>query len=130
MEKEQKQELGWRVSVLPIPAFHLYTVPSIPILVSVLFPSLHLRIKFLLLVYYESADMFSAKYFLLMMIFFSSHLQPFLASPTSFILKINFLSITFNFLKSQGLNWGKNMYNNSHIQNITTECPIPMKLVT
>ena len=22
MEKEQKQELGWRVSVLPIPAFH------------------------------------------------------------------------------------------------------------
>ena len=71
MEKEQKQELGWRVSVLPIPAFHhceplccMYTVysgmqewviqiPSIPILVSVLFPSLHLRIKFLLLVYYE-----------------------------------------------------------------------------
>ena len=73
MEKEQKQELGWRVSVLPIPAFHhceplccMYTVysgmqewviqiPSIPILVSVLFPSLHLkyfRIKFLLLVYY------------------------------------------------------------------------------
>ena len=79
MEKEQKQELGWRVSVLPIPAFHdpLYTVylqhiiiishsqcsggmqewviqiPSIPILVSALFPSLHLkyfRIKFLLLV--------------------------------------------------------------------------------
>ena len=69
MEKEQKQELGWRVSVLPIPAFHrvacaMYTVysgkqewvihiPSIPILVSVLFPSLHLkyfRIKFLLLV--------------------------------------------------------------------------------
>ena len=68
MEKEQKQELGWRVSVLPIPAFHhceplccMYTVysgmqewviqiPSIPILVSVLFPSLHLRIKYLLLV--------------------------------------------------------------------------------
>ena len=22
MEKEQKEELGWRVSVLPIPAFH------------------------------------------------------------------------------------------------------------
>ena len=22
MEKEQKQELGWRVSVFPIPAFH------------------------------------------------------------------------------------------------------------
>ena len=22
MEKEQKQKLGWRVSVLPIPAFH------------------------------------------------------------------------------------------------------------
>ena len=22
MEKQQKQELGWRVSVLPIPAFH------------------------------------------------------------------------------------------------------------
>ena len=22
MEKEQKQEMGWRVSVLPIPAFH------------------------------------------------------------------------------------------------------------
>ena len=22
MEKEQKQELGWRVSVIPIPAFH------------------------------------------------------------------------------------------------------------
>ena len=22
MEKEQKQELGWRVAVLPIPAFH------------------------------------------------------------------------------------------------------------
>ena len=57
MEKEQKQELGWRVSVLPIPAFHctkMYTVysgmqewviqiPSIPILVSVLFPSLHLK---------------------------------------------------------------------------------------
>ena len=73
MEKEQKQELGWRVSVLSIPAFHhceplfmccMYTVysgmqewviqiPSIPILVSVLFPSLHLkyfRINFLLLV--------------------------------------------------------------------------------
>ena len=69
MEKEQKQELGWRVSVLPIPAFMccMYTVysgmqewviqiPSIPILVSVLFPSLHLkyfRIKFLLLVLQE-----------------------------------------------------------------------------
>ena len=26
MEKEQKQELGWRVSVLPIPAFHHCTV--------------------------------------------------------------------------------------------------------
>ena len=74
MEKEQKQELGWRVSVLPIPAFHhceplcvactqctvecrigqewVIQIPSIPILVSVLFPSLHLkyfRIKFLLL---------------------------------------------------------------------------------
>ena len=79
MEKEQKQELGWRVSVLPIPAFHhcepaimccMYTmysgmqewviqIPSIPILVSVLFPSLHLkyfRIKFLLLVSYETND--------------------------------------------------------------------------
>ena len=22
MEKEQKQELGWKISVLPIPAFH------------------------------------------------------------------------------------------------------------
>ena len=64
MEKEQKQELGWRVSLLPIPAFFhcaceplcvcMYTVysgmqewviqiPSIPILVSVLFPSLHLE---------------------------------------------------------------------------------------
>ena len=71
MEKEQKQELGWRVSVLPIPTFHhcellhvhtvysgmqewVIQIPSIPILVSVLFPSLHLkhfRIKFLLLVY-------------------------------------------------------------------------------
>ena len=67
MEKEQKQELGWRVSVLPIPAFHctlctcnsggmqewVIQIPSILILVSVLFPSLHLkyfRIKFLLLV--------------------------------------------------------------------------------
>ena len=80
--------------------------------------------------YYESADIFSAKCFLLMMNFFSSHLQPFLASPTSFILKINFLSITINFLKVQGLNWGKNIHNNSHIQNITTGCPIPMKLVT
>ena len=71
MEREQKQELGWRVSVLTIPAFHctlctcntmahsggmqewLIQIPSIPILVSVLFPSLHLkyfRIKFLLLV--------------------------------------------------------------------------------
>ena len=61
MEKEQKQELGWRVSVLPIPAFHCHSgmqewviqIPSIPILVSVLFPSLHqkyFRIKFLLLV--------------------------------------------------------------------------------
>ena len=68
MEKEQKQELGWRVSVLRIPPLRaivccMYTVysgmqewviqiPSIPILVSVLFPSLHLkyfRIKFLLL---------------------------------------------------------------------------------
>ena len=27
MEKEQKQELGWRVSVLPIPAFHC-TLPG------------------------------------------------------------------------------------------------------
>ena len=72
MEKEQKQELGWRVSVLPIPAFHcilctynniishsggmqewVIQIPFIPILVSVLFLSLHLkyfRIKFLLLV--------------------------------------------------------------------------------
>ena len=67
MEKEQKQELGWRVSVLPIPAFHQYSgmqewviqIPSIPILVSVLFPSLHLkyfRIKFLLLVCIEGSD--------------------------------------------------------------------------
>ena len=67
----EKQELGWRVSVLPIPAFHcIYTVyiisrsggmqewviqiPSIPILVSA---SLHLkyfRIKFLLLVIQNS----------------------------------------------------------------------------
>ena len=56
VEKEQKQELGWRVSVLPIPAFHctlctcntmahsggmqewVIQIPSIPILVSVLFP--------------------------------------------------------------------------------------------
>ena len=30
MEKQQKQELGWRVSVLPIPAFHVILhVPSI-----------------------------------------------------------------------------------------------------
>ena len=59
MEKEQKQELGCRVSVLPIPAFHctlctcnthsggmqewVIQIPSIPILVSVLFPSLHLE---------------------------------------------------------------------------------------
>ena len=70
MEKEQKQELGWRVSVLPIPAFHhceiynyVLQVHSIQwnagmgntdtLLVSVLFLSLHLkyfRIKFLLLV--------------------------------------------------------------------------------
>ena len=63
--------LGWRVSVLPVPAFHdilctcniishsggmqewVIQIPSIPILVSVLFPSLHLkyfRRKFLLLV--------------------------------------------------------------------------------
>ena len=78
MEKEQKQELGWRVSVLPIPAFHhceplcvactqcifysgmqewVIQIPSIPILVSVLFPSLNLkyfRIKFLLLVHYNN----------------------------------------------------------------------------
>ena len=26
MEKEQKQELGWRVSVLPIPAFTVHCV--------------------------------------------------------------------------------------------------------
>ena len=56
--------------------------------------------------YYESAD---SEIFFVDDDFFSSHLQPFLASPTSFILKINFLSITFNFLKLQGLNWGKNM---------------------
>ena len=59
MEKEQKQELGWRVSVLPITvycvlAMHIIShssgmqewviqIPSIPILVSVLFPSLHLE---------------------------------------------------------------------------------------
>ena len=63
MEEEQKQELGWKVSVLPIPEFHCtYTVymqhimahsgemqewviqiPSVPIHVSVLFPSLHLK---------------------------------------------------------------------------------------
>ena len=77
MEKEQKQELGWRVSVLPIPAFHctlctcmlhimahsggmqkwVIQIHSIPILVSVLFPSLHLKyfkIKFLLLVIYST----------------------------------------------------------------------------
>ena len=60
MEKQQKQELGWRATVLPIPAFHVILhipstcsgmqewIPSIPILVSVVFPSLHL--KFLLLV--------------------------------------------------------------------------------
>ena len=62
--------MGWRVSVLPIPAFHhcgplcvactqcsgmqewVIQIPSNSILVSVLFPSLHLkyfRIKFLLL---------------------------------------------------------------------------------
>ena len=32
MEKEQKKELGWRVSLLPIPAFHCilctYSVPT------------------------------------------------------------------------------------------------------
>ena len=82
MEKEQKQELGWRVSVLPIPAFHhcaceplcvactqctvewVIQIPSIPILVSVLFPSLHLkyfRIKFLLLVIYTSMFMSGGK---------------------------------------------------------------------
>ena len=60
IEKEQKQELGWRVSVLPFPAFHcilqhiiishsggmqewVIQIPSIPILVSVLFLSLHLK---------------------------------------------------------------------------------------
>ena len=74
MEKEQKQELGWRVSVLPIPSIPLYTVymqhimahsggmqewviqiPSIPILVSVLFPSLHLRIVTSLYSFYAHA---------------------------------------------------------------------------
>ena len=63
MEKEQKQELGWRVSVLPIPAFHctvyvqhimahsggmqewVIQIPSIPILVSV-FSIPTSRIKF------------------------------------------------------------------------------------
>ena len=57
LEKQQKQELGWRVSVLPIPKFHhseLYNyalhvhsiqwnaiqIHYIPILVSVIFPSL------------------------------------------------------------------------------------------
>ena len=55
MEKQQKQELGWRVFVLPIPAFphcdmcNMYTVysemqdlvmqiPSVPFLVSVVHP--------------------------------------------------------------------------------------------
>ena len=54
MEKEQKQELGWRVSVWWNAGYEwVIQIPSIPILVSVLFPSLHLkyfRIKFLLLV--------------------------------------------------------------------------------
>ena len=79
MEKEQKQELGWRVSVLPIPAFHcIYCVhathnhimtqwwnagmgnnqiPSIPILVSVLFPSL--RLTATLHCFYAHADSLS-----------------------------------------------------------------------
>ena len=63
IEKEQKQELGWRVSVLPIPAFHhseLYNyalhvhsgmqewIPSIPILVYFSIPTSN--IKYLLLV--------------------------------------------------------------------------------
>ena len=61
MEKQQVQELGWRVSVLPIPAFHhreiyMLHVHSIqynagmgntdtlhPILVFDVFPSLHLK---------------------------------------------------------------------------------------
>ena len=70
--KRTETRIGMRVSVLPIPAFHHceplcvactqcrvecrngYTDTLIPILVSVLFPSLHLkyfRIKFLLLLY-------------------------------------------------------------------------------
>ena len=69
MEKEQKQDLGWRVSVLPIPEFHhceplmccmyvhsvysgmqewVIQIPSISILVSAIPTS---RIKFLLLVH-------------------------------------------------------------------------------
>ena len=54
-EKEQKQEFGWKVSVLPIPAFHHCelslqwnagmgnTDTLHPNLVSILFPSLHLE---------------------------------------------------------------------------------------
>ena len=64
MEKEQKQELGWRVSVLPIPAFH-HCEPlqwnagmgnTDTLHPNLLFPSLHLkyfRIEFLLLVGYR-----------------------------------------------------------------------------
>ena len=41
MEKEQKQELGWRVSVLPIPAFH-HCEPELGWRVSVLpIPAFH-----------------------------------------------------------------------------------------
>ena len=65
MEKILKQDLGWRVSVLPNPALHcilcimqqimahsggmqewVIKIPSIPILVSALFPSLHLEYNF------------------------------------------------------------------------------------
>ena len=35
MEKEQKQELGWRVSVLPIPAFHHCVTSTIKFLLLV-----------------------------------------------------------------------------------------------
>ena len=51
MEKQQKQELRWRVSASPVPAFHhVHSIQwnagqtsSIQILVSVLFPYQHLQ---------------------------------------------------------------------------------------
>ena len=60
----EKEELQWRVSVLSIPAFHcilctshsggmqewVIQIPSIVILVSVLFPSLYIKKNYLLLV--------------------------------------------------------------------------------